>query len=123
PRLINQGLGGARLNATNLLSATNLFIDGRLSQAWEAPMNALGCRLGSNVRLTHKLRGGRLRTLLSSITFMGGVLVALSAIPQNASAQCAITVLGSVNCNADTTTTNTTNIHGGTANSSDRTQL
>jgi uncharacterized protein with beta-barrel porin domain len=62
-------------------------------------------------------------SLLAEIAFVGGVFAALMANLQSANAACAVTPTGTVDCSADTTTTNTTNVNGSTAASSARHQL
>ena len=57
------------------------------------------------------------------IAFIGAALAGLVAVPRNANAACSVTIIGTVTCNADTTTTNTTNTDGGNQISSDREQL
>ncbi len=53
---------------------------------------------------------------------MGAAIALVTAAPQTANAACAVSATGSVNCNADTTSTETINIDGGNPSSSARTQ-
>jgi uncharacterized protein with beta-barrel porin domain len=60
---------------------------------------------------------------LAQIFLIGGLFTALMANQQHANAACLVIPTGTVSCNADTTTTNTTNLNGAIPTSSDRQQL
>src|SRR5579863_332376 len=49
---------------------------------------------------------------LGEMAFIGGVLTLLMANPPGANAACAVTTAGTVNCDADTTTHQGTNLNG-----------
>ena len=57
-----------------------------------------------------------------SVALIAAVFAALMAVPQLADAACSVTTTGTVNCNADTATTQTTDIDGSDPLSSARTQ-
>ena len=59
-------------------------------------------------------------SLLTRSAFIGGFFAFLLTIPHHANAACAVTPSGFVDCSTDTETTNTTNLNGGVAASSDR---
>jgi fibronectin-binding autotransporter adhesin len=65
----------------------------------------------------------RRRHNLLLAAFINAAFASLVAVPPNANAACMVTTTGTVSCNADTTTTNTTNLDGINPVSSDRTQL
>ena len=74
------------------------------------------------------MRGVRQRrrkwdSLLTKSAFIGGFFAVLLTIPHRANAACAVTPNGSVDCSTDTETTNTTNLNGSIAASSDRQNL
>src|SRR5215469_16382793 len=62
------------------------------------------------------------RSRSSLLAVFIGAAIAL-VVPREAHAVCMVTPAGAVSCNADTTTTNTTNTDGGNPISSDREQL
>ena len=66
------------------------------------------------------MRTRRLATLLASTALVSAAALSMSAT--DASAACTVTAAGTIDCLADTTTTNATNLNGATAASSDRRQ-
>lgn len=79
-----------------------------------------GLGMGMRVFARGGTQSRRLATLLGSTTLVS--LAALSISVVDANAACTVSTTGVVDCQANTTTTNTTNLNGATAASSDRLQ-